>query len=78
MIIKPKMLREYLQGNKLSAERFADELEVKVTEVEKLLNGESVGLKTAVLFIYYFGADKSQHVIDWDGMGIKNPLAKVL
>ena len=76
MKIIPKVLLGYLQENKITAERFADELEVKMSEVEKLLNGDSVEYKTAVLFIYYFGADKAQHIIDWNGMGIKNPLAK--
>ena len=78
MIIKPNLLRDYLQEKQLSAEFFADELDIAMFEVEKLLNGEVVGIKTANLFIHHFGADKAQHFIDWETLGKKNPLANEL
>lgn len=54
---------------------FARLIDVDVTEIEKLLNGEAVDEPTARKFIYFFGADKAQHFIDWVAIGKINPLA---
>jgi len=75
MVIKPELLHDYLQEKMMSARQFAEDVEISEVEVEKLLNGEIVGEQTATMFINFFGADKSQAFIDWDAIGIKNPLA---
>ena len=52
----------------------AREMGVTVAEVEKLLNGETVGEETARRFVYYFGADEAVKMIDWAAIGKENPL----
>ena len=76
MKIRPKLLQEYLQSRNLSAEQFAEDTGINLTDVELLLGGHAVDVRPATLFVFYFGSDKAQVLIDWLGMGIKNPLAK--
>ena len=76
MKVKEKLLRRLLDDYVMSGAEFAREMGVDVSEVEKMLNGEAVGVNTARKFIGYIGADKAQRLIDWDAMGKKNPLAK--
>ncbi|MCL2798511.1 MAG: hypothetical protein FWD58_10790 [Firmicutes bacterium] len=75
MKIKPQLLKEFLEKKKMSVAGFACELEVDVSEIEILLNGEAVEVETARKFIYYVTADEAQHLIDWEALGIENPLA---
>ena len=77
MIVKTELLHDYLQEKRMSARMFAEDMDITVSEVEKLLNGELVGERTATQFIKFFGADKAQEFIDWDAMEIQNPLVKV-
>ena len=75
MKIKTELLREYLQKEKLTVEQLAEKMKIATVELEKLLNGEAVDVEPARLFINYFGANKAQHLIDWEAIGKKNPLA---
>ena len=75
MKIKVHLLQAYLDKHKLSVSDLAKEMEISVTELEKLLNGEAVDQKTARRFIYYFGAKKAQRFVDWEAIGKKNPFA---
>lgn len=75
MKIKTKLLLAYLEQRKMSVSDLAKEMEISVTELEVLLNGEAVGEKTAQQFIYYLGANEAQKFIDWEAIGKKNPLA---
>ena len=75
MLIKPKALSEYLDKNGMTVAGLACKMSVKACEVEKLLNGETAGVNLARKFIYCIGADTAQHLIDWDALGKKNPLA---
>lgn len=74
MIANKEKLRSFLQAKKLSEQDFAELLDVDITEVNKLLSGEAVGLDTARKFIRFFKAELAQHYIDWETMKIKNPL----
>jgi len=75
MKIKPMLLLELLEQKKMSVAGFACELEVELSEVDKLLNGESVEIHTARQFINYITADEAQRLIDWQALKLENPLA---
>lgn len=74
MLVKKEKLAHFLEVKNLSKEKFAAILDVEVSEVEKMLNGETVGLYTSRRFIRFFKAEVAQHYIDWETMNIKNPL----
>lgn len=74
-VIVEKVLR-FLRNNNMTVEEFAQELDVPVIEVRKMLGGSKVRYRTASNFINYFQADVAQHLIDWEKLGIKNPLEK--
>lgn len=76
MKIKVAKLQEYLKQNKLTKEEFAKKLGVHVNEVLKMLNGEAVGINTARKFINTLTSDEAQKLIDWDAIGVKNPLGE--
>ncbi|MCM1404369.1 MAG: hypothetical protein NC133_02610 [Prevotella sp.] len=73
MKIKKQILQSFLSKYDISEELLADELNVELSEVKKLLNHESVQEATARKFIYYFGTDEIIDLIDWDAMGKKRP-----
>ena len=74
MLVKKEKLAHFLEVKNLTKEKFAAILDVEVSEVEKMLNGEPVGLYTSRRFIHFFKAEVAQHYIDWETMNIKNPL----
>jgi len=74
MLVKKEKLAHFLEVKNLSKGKFAAILDVEVSEVEKMLNGEPVGLYTSRRFIRFFKAEVAQHYIDWETMNIKNPL----
>lgn len=76
MIVKAQKLQALLDKRGLTRKDFADKLGVDVTEVDKMLGGERIGYDTARKFVYYLKADRAQHLIDWDKLGVENPLAK--
>lgn len=75
MKVKTKKLRAYLIRKKMSNEELARAMGVSVVEIEKMLDGEAVGINTTRKFIRYFTADEAQALIDWDAIGKVNPLA---
>lgn len=74
MKIKKQLLQNFLNNKNMSADDLAQEMEINVIEIKKLLCGEQVDERTAFSFIKYFGADEAQHFIDWEAIGKKNPL----
>lgn len=74
MIVKGKKLSKLLQARKLTPQTFADKLGVDIAEVEKMLEGVAVGYETARKFVYFLTANCAQYYINWQAMGIKNPL----
>jgi len=74
MIIKKERLRGFLDRNSLTPTNFANIIDVELCEVEKLLNGEAVGVDTARKFINFFKADIAERYIDWKAMNIESPL----
>lgn len=76
MIVKAQKLQTLLEKHHLTRQKFADKLGVDVTEVDKMLEGIAVGYDTSRKFIYYFKATRAQHLIDWDNLGVENPLLK--
>ena len=75
MIVKSEKLKAYLFRHGMTAADLASDMKVSHGEVEKLLTGQKVGLKTARQFIYYFDVEDSQLLIDWTKLGVSNPLA---
>jgi transcriptional regulator with XRE-family HTH domain len=75
MKVKIKKLRAYLIRKKMSNAELARAMGVSASEIEKMLNGEAVGVNTTRKFIRYFTADEAQAFIDWDALGKVNPLA---
>jgi len=75
MKINEKKLRQILDDYVMSGAELARDMGVDVSEVEKMLNGETVGKSTAKKFIAYFGATKAGRLFDWDALGKNNPLA---
>lgn len=76
MIVKARKLQALLDKRGLTRRAFAEKLGVDVDEVGKMLLGEAVGYDTARKFVYYLKADRAQRLIDWDKLGVDNPLAK--
>lgn len=74
MKVKKELLRELLNEYVMSGAEFAREMGVDAEEVEKMLNGEAVGVKTAKKLIAYLGADEAGRLVDWEAIGKKNPL----
>lgn len=58
----------------MTNKEFADSIDVTLEEAEKLLNGESVQYETARKFIYWMTGVIAHNYIDWEAMGIKDPL----
>ncbi len=75
MKIKKELLQAFLDKHGITTAILAREMGVAVSEIDKLLNGETVDEKTARQFIYYFGADEAVKMIDWAAIGKQNPFA---
>jgi len=74
-VIVEKVLN-YMKKNGMTIEQFAQELDITVSEARSMLSGNRTRYSTASKFIEYFKADVAQHLIDWERLGIKNPLEK--
>jgi hypothetical protein len=74
MKVKRELLLQVLGENAMTIKDLARALDVRTSEIERLLDGEAVGEATAREFIYYFGADEAGRLIDWEAVGKKNPL----
>lgn len=74
MIVKADKLQALLEKRGITRKDFADKLGVDVSEVDKMLRGENLEYETARRFVYFFKANRAQHLIDWDKLGIENPL----
>lgn len=75
MKVKEKLLRQLLDDYVMSAAEFARKISVNVSEVEKMLNGEKVGVTTAKKFIAYIGPVTAKRLIDQSDQ-TDNPLRK--
>jgi len=73
--VKAELLRQVLDDYVMTAKEFAREMEVDVSEVEKMLSGETVGADTARKFICYIGPIEAERIIDWAAMCRKSPYA---
>lgn len=73
MKIKKELFQAFLDKHNITAAILAREMGVAVSEVEKLLNGDTVNEATARQFIHYFGADEAARLIDWAAIGKENP-----
>ena len=74
-IIVDKVLK-FMKENNMSEKQFAEELGISVGELKSMLAGERASYDVASKFIYYFTADVVQDLIDWERLGIVNPLKK--
>ncbi|MDR1093952.1 MAG: helix-turn-helix transcriptional regulator [Clostridiales bacterium] len=75
MKVKKVLLSAFLKKNGMTVAEFALEIGASASEVEKLLNGEAVGVGTARKFIAYVGAGEAARLIDWAAIGKENPFA---
>ena len=75
MKVKKELLLQVLKERAMTCGDLARETGISAGEIERLLSGEAVDEPTARRFIYYFGADEAQGLIDWEAIGKKNPLA---
>lgn len=73
MKIKKEILQAFMTKYDISVATLADELNVEVSEIEKLLSGQSVDEITARKFICYFGVDEARELVDWQAMGKPKP-----
>lgn len=76
MVVKKEKLKSFLDKEGLTKSEFAKLLGVDISEVDKMLSGESVGYDTSKKFIYYLKAYRAQKMINWKATGVKNPLKK--
>lgn len=76
MKVKPQLLQDYLEQKKLSEEEFAKKLGIGIEDVRRMLCGDKVGFNTARKFIRFFTPEKAQHLIDWEAIGVRNPLSE--
>lgn len=75
MKVKVAQLLEYLKQKEMTVEDFAKKLHLSIDEIEKLLAGKAVGINTARKFISGLSVELAQDLIDWEAIGISNPLA---
>jgi len=74
MRLQRRRMLELLQIRKMSAATLAAALGVSKQFISQVLSGgKKLSLKRSRQVIELFGADDIAFVIDWDGMGIKNP-----
>jgi len=74
MKIKKELLLQFLKETAKTHEDFASEMEVPLSVVEQMLNGEAVCKDTARKFFCCFGAIEGARFVDWEAIGIENPL----
>ena len=74
MLTRAEKLQKFLDYIGISTREFAVLLDVSDEEAYKLLNGIPVEYDTAHNFIYWMKGYVAQHYIDWETMGIQNPL----
>lgn len=70
MYICPKKLRAILNKRHWSEERLAEDLDVSIDEVKKMLEGKKIGVDTARRFINFFKIDMALELIDFEKTGI--------
>jgi len=75
MRIKGKLLQRLLEKHDMTAAAFARDMGVRMSEIEKMLNGEVVDVYAMRKLIFYIGPREAERIIDWEAIGIKNPLA---
>ena len=76
MYLYPERIKEFLKNRGWTAQRFADELGVELYEVEKMLNGEYIGVDTGRKLIMFFRIPLVLAYIDFERTGVKNPFAQ--
>ena len=76
LIIKGYELEEKLNSEHKTVKDFANAMRVDMAEAYSILSGEKVGVDAARRFITYYGADFAHEYIDWEAMGMKDPMLK--
>lgn len=75
-LLKTRML-ELLEMRKMNITYLAKTLGISKQYLSQVLSGhKKLSFNRTKQMIELFGADNISFVIDWDGMGIKNPLAR--
>jgi len=76
MYIFPEKLKAFMKQSGWSVEQLAAELDIEVSEVEKMLNGEYIDVGSSRKFIQYFKIPLVLSYIDFEKTGVDNPFAK--
>lgn len=74
MYIRIEKLKKVLNKYGMTPIQFADKIDVEAEEVFYMLEGKCIGVYTSRRFILFLGAGIAQRCIDWDKLGIQNPL----
>jgi len=72
MKIREKVLLQIMDEDALSCESLADGLDLHISVVEKMLNGEAVKDDVALKLMSYFGAEDAQRLVDWEAEDEEN------
>lgn len=76
MYLYPEKLKSFLKQQGWTAERFAEELDVDVSEVEKMLCWQCIQVDVARKVIMFFKVPLVLHYIDFAKTGVDNPFAQ--
>lgn len=76
MYLYPEKLKSFLKQQGWTAERFAEELDVEVSEVEKMLNGEYLNVDISRKVVMFFKVPLVLHYIDFAKTGVESPFAQ--
>lgn len=76
MYLFPEKLKAYLKQQGWTPKRFAEELDVEVSEVNKMLNGEYIDVDSARRFIMFFKVPLVLEYIDFAKTGVESPFVK--
>ncbi len=76
MYLYADKVKMFLKQQGWTPERFAEELDVEVSEVEKMLNGEYLDVDTARKFVMFFKVPLVLGYVDFTKCGVKNPFTK--
>ena len=74
MLLRRKRMLELMDRKGVSATWLATRLGVSKQFLSQVLSGaKKLSFERSRILVRIFGADDMSYVIDWDGMGIRNP-----
>lgn len=78
MLLRRKRMLELMERKRMTAKWLAAKLGVSKQFFSQVLQGaKKLSFERSRILVGIFGADDLSYVIDWDGMGIRNPFTEV-